>query len=487
MKKLLTTLLILTLLLSSFPAFAKNDGVKVKIAPFYTEITYMSVDNRYVEYPLITYKDITYFPMTYDLCARLGLMCGFDSEKGLFITREYVDYYPETPNYFGGDALNYYDKPYDAVIPTYPIYLNGIYIDNQKEEYPLINFRGITYFPMTWRFAYEELNFNVEWSEEEYSFKLYEDGKSNPPHAYTVDGNTVKLENKISVYDESINENGDTRYTLLYSYCANYDFDTEEQKVFRKENTEFAVKRAEMPVREDKMSPTTLEATVKDKSIYIGDTLLLTLEGEESVRVSTANEYKTGGSFLIYLSVQVGNAPAPYTQSRAYFFKKDENGIKQIPWDARCGFSGVYEGVNGEFYIASNSYRPAYSGRWSNCFSDIYLYKVGADEFKPLTEKHGNLFNSMQIVGKEDGKLYFLGMWYDARKEIPGQGGYPPFSTVNGGYYTLDIETGEITKLYPYICGETFFGPDGNLYCISKSSRIPRIVNLNTGLIIPIE
>ena len=45
----------------------------------------------------------------------------------------------------------------------------------------------------------------------------------------------------------------------------------------------------------------------------------------------------------------------------------------------------------------------------------------------------------------------------------------------------------ELTKLYPYISGETFIGPDGNLYCISNSSRIPKIVNLNTGVLIPIE
>ena len=167
MKKLISLLIVLTFLVSSFPVSAQNDKIKVKIAPFYTEIQGMSVDNRYVEYPLITYKDITYFPMTYDLCARLGLVSGFDSEKGLFITREYINYYNENPNFFGGDALNYYNKLYDAVIPTYPIYLNGIYIDNQKEEFPLINFRGITYFPMTWRFAYEELNFDIEWSEEE--------------------------------------------------------------------------------------------------------------------------------------------------------------------------------------------------------------------------------------------------------------------------------------------------------------------------------
>ena len=165
MKRLTALLIIWALLTSSVPVFAKSNDVKVKIAPFYTEIQSMSVDNRYVEFPLITYKDITYFPMTFSLCRSLGLVSGFDSEKGLFITREEVGFYEETPNYFGGDAINYYDTSYAASIPTYPIYLNGIYIDNTKEEYPLLNFRGITYFPMTWCFAYEELNFDVEWSE----------------------------------------------------------------------------------------------------------------------------------------------------------------------------------------------------------------------------------------------------------------------------------------------------------------------------------
>ncbi len=486
MKKILTLLLVLTLCISSFPAFAQNDKVKVKIAPFYTEIDRMSVDNRYVEYPLITYKDITYFPMTFDLCDRLGLMCGFDSEKGLFITREYINYYTETPNYFGGDALNYYDKLYDAVIPTYPIYLNGIYIDNEKEEYPLINFRGITYFPMTWRFAYEELNFDVEWSEKDYSFKLYDDGKCNPPYARAVEGDIVKLQNVNDVYETTIAEEGSERHHFLYRYYSHYDFDTSLQAVFRKENTESG-QSGSMPERNDELVPETLEATIKDKSIYIGDTLLITLDGEERVNGATVREYKTGEDSLIYFSAQVGNAPAPYTQYRSYFFRKDESSIKQIPWDARNGFSAIYEGTNGEFYITTRRFRPAYSGRWSNRFSDIYFYKEGADEFEPLTEKHSDLFNSMYALGKEDGKIYFLGMWYDAQKEHFGDGAYPSFSTVNGGYYTLDLETGEVTKLYPYISGETFFGPDGNLYCISNSSRIPRLVNLNTGLLIPIE
>lgn len=34
--------------------------------------------------------------------------------------------------------------------------MNGKKIDNSKEEYPLLTFRNVTYFPLTWHFAAEE-------------------------------------------------------------------------------------------------------------------------------------------------------------------------------------------------------------------------------------------------------------------------------------------------------------------------------------------
>ena len=146
MKKNIGIFLALALLITSIisvPVHAKENEVRVKIAPFYTQIQDVSVNNRYVEYPLITYKDITYFPMTYNLCAFLGLRSGFDSEKGLYITSIPCGYESDAP-LFGGEAVNSLSASYTAVIPTYPVYLNGQLIDNSKEEYPLLNFRNIT-------------------------------------------------------------------------------------------------------------------------------------------------------------------------------------------------------------------------------------------------------------------------------------------------------------------------------------------------------
>jgi hypothetical protein len=273
---------------------------------------------------------------------------------------------------------------------------------------------------------------------------------------------------------------------LLYRYYSHYDFDTAAQKVFRQENTENGNKGT-MPERTDALRATELNATVKDKGIYIDDTLLISLDSEESVGGVTAREYKTGSTSLIFLSVRVGNAPAPYTTYKEYFFKKDSFGIKQLPWDDKNNFGSIYPNGNDSFYIATMGYTPAYSSRWGNSFSDIYRYTDGADTFECITEKYSDTLNSMYAIGTEGDKLYFLGMWYEGEKDRYLDRGISMFSAVNGGYYTLDMKTGEITKLYPYISGEIFFGPDGNLYCISNSSRIPKIVNLNTGKLIPIE
>ena len=42
----------------------------------------------------------------------------------------------------------------------FAITVNGKSIDNSKEEYPLLVFRDVTYFPLTWRFAVDEFGWN---------------------------------------------------------------------------------------------------------------------------------------------------------------------------------------------------------------------------------------------------------------------------------------------------------------------------------------
>ena len=155
--------------LSSFGTSLAAQTVKFKICPYYTEIDYMSVYNPAVEYPVLTYKDVTYIPLTGSLANRLGLAIGFDGEKGLFIANYFDSIFYQLPDDkpFGGDGVHWYNVNYNAVIPEYPIYVNGIHYNSFKEEYPFLNYNGITYMPMTYELAVKELGLSVDFREGE--------------------------------------------------------------------------------------------------------------------------------------------------------------------------------------------------------------------------------------------------------------------------------------------------------------------------------
>lgn len=52
------------------PAYAANrlTTVTVTLPTFNVVLNDINIDNHYSKYPLIVYKDITYFPMTYSDC-----------------------------------------------------------------------------------------------------------------------------------------------------------------------------------------------------------------------------------------------------------------------------------------------------------------------------------------------------------------------------------------------------------------------------------
>ena len=485
MKKLVSVILVVILCVTSFclTASAEWKKIKVQIAPFYTEIQGMSVDNRYVEYPLITYKDITYFPMTFDLCGRLGLMSSYTDEDGLYITRT-TSSFDVNGNYFGSSAKNSYNTKYDAHIPEYPVYLNGIYIDNKKEEYPLINFRGITYFPMTWRFAYEELSFDIEWSEKEYSFKLYHNGNSSSGiHPDSAEGNKVYLSKYVSVYDESVNENGDITNTLSHTYNENYIFDTESEIITRLEDTtEYNDDMYSNNFGE--VESALMETSLKNGGVYAGNSLLMQFDSDKDVTDAYALEYELDGSSVIDLTIFIGTAPAPYTERETILLSKNGNTVKELQWDKGDFLSKIYKAENGCYYICSTGHSMG-SSRYVNQYSDVYLYTPETETLASMVEKYSDKVNSIEAIGMTDGKLYVQAMWYSNKKDEYVFS--PVFSSINSGYYEIDLKTGNMTKLYPYIMGEIFVAPNGTLYCIGTYSRVQRIINLNTGRIIPVQ
>jgi len=158
-KKIIGMLVIFVFVISSTVisyGATESTGVNVTIPGFKVTLNGIVTENSYSKYPLIVYKDITYFPMTYNDCRYLGIEPNWKGNKeGLIIdttdiTAAYDPYKTKVKN----------SKRYKATVPAFPIKINGKAINNSKEAYPLISFRDITYFPITWRFGVDEFGWD---------------------------------------------------------------------------------------------------------------------------------------------------------------------------------------------------------------------------------------------------------------------------------------------------------------------------------------
>jgi hypothetical protein len=131
------------------PAYAAS--VQINLPGFGVTLNGAQIDNATRQYPLIVYKDITYFPMTYYDCRFLGLESNYTAQTGLDIKKTGV-----TGNYDDNRITGRNPQRAAAQTAAFAIRVNGNPIDNSREEYPLLLYKDITYFPLTWRFAVDE-------------------------------------------------------------------------------------------------------------------------------------------------------------------------------------------------------------------------------------------------------------------------------------------------------------------------------------------
>lgn len=155
MKTRLFVTFIIAALLTGFVSpsvHAGGAGAKATLPGFTITLNGTVIDNKTSQYPFLTYKDITYFPMTYYDCRFLGLESIWNKNGGLNVAKTGVGW-----NYHKYQAnMRNTNSYYSVKKAVFPIKVNGKNIDNAKEEYPLLLFRNVTYFPLTWRFAVEE-------------------------------------------------------------------------------------------------------------------------------------------------------------------------------------------------------------------------------------------------------------------------------------------------------------------------------------------
>ncbi len=163
-KKLLPLFIIIVLVITGLPVSVYGaqtvQAVTISVPTYPVTINDVKIDPGKSKYPFIVYNDITYFPMTYNDCRVLGLETQWKGDaEGLVIektgiTAAYLPYSSPTTN----------KGSYKATVATFPIKVNGQLVDNSKQQYPLLSFRDITYFPLTWEFGVHEFGWDYNFS-----------------------------------------------------------------------------------------------------------------------------------------------------------------------------------------------------------------------------------------------------------------------------------------------------------------------------------
>ena len=121
--------------------------VNVMFPTFKITINGVQQENAYREYPFILYRDITYFPMTFDDCLSLGVINMWNNEERC--NRIYAGglgsvYYPPKTSY--STAFNIAKAQY---APN-AVYVNDVKVNNGAETYPILLYKNVLYFPLTW-------------------------------------------------------------------------------------------------------------------------------------------------------------------------------------------------------------------------------------------------------------------------------------------------------------------------------------------------
>lgn len=142
---------------ASVPKVTKIYG---KVVDYSVSINNVSVDSINNKYPILSYKNITYIPLTYEMGAALGIVTAWSDSTGLSISKGT----PSGSAAFVQDlnTRNEAGQNKEIAIAQFNVYLNGQWINNAEQTYPFITFNNITYMPLTWDNA-SQLGLGLNW------------------------------------------------------------------------------------------------------------------------------------------------------------------------------------------------------------------------------------------------------------------------------------------------------------------------------------
>lgn len=135
-------LVVLTIILMAIPTITVSAKEVATLPTFDVYFNGNKVESEYREYPLLVYKGITYFPMTYFDSRHLGIVTEWDREANTFaISKKNIN---SILTAYKSESKNKNEN--DVSTCNFNIIVNGKTIDNKTEPYPLLTFRDVTYF-----------------------------------------------------------------------------------------------------------------------------------------------------------------------------------------------------------------------------------------------------------------------------------------------------------------------------------------------------
>lgn len=150
------------------PGHAKNaeasslDKIQVELPSFTIQINDLIIDNSRRKYPFIVSQNITYMPMTYHDSRFLGITADWSDDEGMVINSSDLI----SGAYIPAVQSNKNKQRDTAQIYAGSVRVNDKMFDQSREPYPLLVYRDVIYFPLTWRFAVEEFQWEYTFDED---------------------------------------------------------------------------------------------------------------------------------------------------------------------------------------------------------------------------------------------------------------------------------------------------------------------------------
>lgn len=457
MKKVIFVLVCTMVIFFSANTVYAANVVSVQVPDFSVVLNDNPYDNQHAKYPLLVYQDVTYFPMTYQLTRSLGLATGWDQKKGLYIVQhtEYTDVAAE----MGGN--NKLGGVYKATIPTYPVWVNGWQVDNSKEQYPLLNFRDVTYFPLSWHYVHDEFGWNIVWNK---ATGLQVDNYIQ--HSGSDSIALVQMEQDAAILQncktyQRITEHADGSIGYSWDKAGYYnyrlDFAADTLQDIGEGQEEIAWENAPS---EDVSSALTL----KGRQLLYNDREILEELPEaytQSPGIYSVNRYEsTNANMLAVYLYYNSEIPAPYTPHVQYVFLEKDGTVQQVKqWNEMDYPSSFYETTDG-YYICS--YGRLVAGRFSNGLHTIIKVDKTSSKETVLNDLYSQ-YRSLEAIGAADDKLYVRATYFGQEEDLTKLEYAEKVKPEQDGYFYIDPQM-KLHKVHDYIDGEVFLAPNGKLY-----------------------